>query len=62
MPLYEYECDECAYKLEELRSVNDRERPEACPVCENGFIRLTASVIANTPARWGDSKKYYHGI
>ena len=57
MPLFNYECDECGYVLEELRPVEDRERPEACPVCENGFIRIMLSKIARTPSKWGNEGK-----
>lgn len=56
MPLYVYECDEesCDYTLEEIRPVEDRERPEACPACEFGFIRLVVTAPARTPNKWGN--------
>lgn len=59
MPIYEYQCDDanCGYKFEDLRNAEDREEPEACPVCERGFVRLVISVIGYTPMCWGDTKR-----
>jgi len=57
MPLFSYQCDECDYTYEELRPSEDRDRPEACSVCENGFARLVVSMPARTPGKWGDEGK-----
>ena len=59
MPIYIYKCDDeaCDYELEEMRAVADRDRSEACPVCERGFIRLALSTPALTPGKWGNQGK-----
>jgi putative FmdB family regulatory protein len=35
MPLYEYECDRCKRRVEELRAMKDRATLYACAACDN---------------------------
>ena len=38
MPMYEYECSACKFKVEEFRKMSDRNRPDPCPQCSNELI------------------------
>jgi len=41
MPLYQYYCDKCDYRLEESCKISDRNLPvdKRCPACEYGIIK-----------------------
>jgi putative FmdB family regulatory protein len=41
MPVYEYRCDDCNEKTEQVRAVADRSVPAVCPKCG----RQTATLI-----------------
>jgi putative FmdB family regulatory protein len=45
MPLYEYECDDCHQAFDELRKVDEREKPIQCPRC-GGEGRVVISGFA----------------
>jgi len=38
MPLYEYECDSCGLKLEELQNIKDKPL-SLCPRCDKKTLR-----------------------
>lgn len=46
MPLYEYACKNCGEKFEELRSLNDADRSNACPKCGSKSARRVMSTFA----------------
>ena len=46
MPLYEFECDACGRRFEELfRSATERRRP-SCPKCKSGNVHKRFSTFA----------------
>ncbi len=46
MPLYEFACDHCGKKFEELfRSMTDRRRPR-CPKCRSGNVHKCFSTFS----------------
>ncbi|MEW5796556.1 MAG: zinc ribbon domain-containing protein [Candidatus Zixiibacteriota bacterium] len=53
MPLYEYECKQCAYKFEELVSSNVT--TVVCPRCSSTETRKLLSVFAATTSGGGDT-------
>jgi putative FmdB family regulatory protein len=54
MPLYEFACDACGKRFEELfRSMTERRRPR-CPHCESGNVHKMFSTFATSG---GDSGK-----
>jgi putative FmdB family regulatory protein len=57
MPLYEYKCQKCNRKYEQLYSVRDAPRIDEC-ACGGKAYRMV-SLIARTPNRWGDTNGYY---
>jgi putative FmdB family regulatory protein len=52
MPLYEYQCEECAARFEERRSMADADRAAVCPTCDS---LLTIRVIS--AAAWIGSSR-----
>lgn len=65
MPLYVYRC-KAGHEVEELKLKRpaDPDAASECPICtECGRLtRLAPSSPAHTPAKWGDTKKIYHGV
>ncbi len=59
MPIYEYKCERCEQTFEEVRRVEDRERPHLHMCLVPGAVRhheparRKMSRIARTPGRWG---------
>ena len=46
MPLYEFACDDCGRKFEELfRSMTERRRPH-CPKCKSGNVHKLFSTFS----------------
>jgi putative FmdB family regulatory protein len=43
MPLYEYQCEECASRFEERRSMIDADRAAVCPICDSLLTRRVPS-------------------
>lgn len=35
MPIYEYLCNNCGHKFEELRSMDDKDKEISCPKCKS---------------------------
>ena len=60
MPIYTYQCNvvDCQHIVEDLRPAKERERTEPCPQCAKGLLQHRLSVIAHTPALWGDTPKF----
>ena len=52
MPLYEFECESCHHRFEELRRASDVTVPE-CPSCQQAQVRKLVSAGAIRPN--GDS-------
>ncbi len=44
MPIYEFRCPSCGRQFEELRKVDDRDRPARCPSesCAREAVRLVS--------------------
>ena len=47
MPIYEYQCAECAGKFEVLTSFSQRESAHACPSCSSSKTRVMVSSFAS---------------
>jgi putative FmdB family regulatory protein len=69
MPIYEYRCDACGRSFDEVRRIEDRDRPFAhlCPKAVTTRdhavkvveCRRKMALIARTPNRWGDTNGGY---
>ncbi len=69
MPIYEYRCDSCGRTFDEIRRIEDRDRPFAhlCPkavTTREHAVKVVdchrkVSTIARTPNRWGDTNGGY---
>lgn len=46
MPLYEYECRDCAERFEKLVSLSEARRAQKCPGCGSRSVRRLMSAIA----------------
>lgn len=71
MPLFDFKCKECGHEFEELVSRSSYLRSAdagfsdavcghysifvRCPECNSLAIDKTVSLIANTPAKWGEN-------
>jgi putative FmdB family regulatory protein len=49
MPLYEFECDACGRRFEELIRMNERRRPK-CPKCKGANVHKRFSTFAMSGA------------
>jgi putative FmdB family regulatory protein len=36
MPIYEFVCQRCGHKFENIESFDSSEKPRACPICDKG--------------------------
>ena len=45
MPIYEYQCDSCDYRLEKLQKINDDPLKE-CPECNQSSLTKLISAVA----------------
>ena len=53
MPLYEFACDDCEKKFEELfRSATERRKPK-CPKCKSGNVHKLFSTFAMSGGETG---------
>jgi putative FmdB family regulatory protein len=55
MPMYEYRCRQCDQVFEARRSMDDADRPLACPVGHTGAVRLLSVFAATGRAGAGSS-------
>jgi len=56
MPIYEYECENCYYKFEDLRQMDDD--PKECPGCGSNKIKRLFSVPSNAcPTGFNSNRK-----
>ncbi|MCS6840541.1 MAG: zinc ribbon domain-containing protein [Roseiflexus sp.] len=46
MPLYEYQCGECAHTFDALRPLHRIDEPVNCPACGSRQVRRKMPVIA----------------
>lgn len=55
MPIYFYQCSNCACgnKVEELRPMAKRNELRKCPQCKKGMLHLIITGMARTPNKWG---------
>lgn len=61
MPIYEYGCNECTARAEDLFRVDEAPAAMPCPRCSTGELRRLVSLPAHTPGRWGDQTGR-HGV
>lgn len=54
MPVYDYACDDCGC-FQEFRSIEERNFPAACPVCEHEAVRL---IIAPNLALMNSARRH----
>jgi putative FmdB family regulatory protein len=54
MPLYEYVCDKCETKFEELRQSTRMDDPADCPAGHSGAHRVLSVFSAVTADPYGD--------
>lgn len=45
MPIYEYQCDSCDYRMEKLQKIND-DPLEECPECNQTTLKKLISAVA----------------
>lgn len=45
MPIYEYQCDSCDYRMEKLQKINDDPLKE-CPECNQTTLKKLISAVA----------------
>lgn len=45
MPIYEYQCRSCGYRLEAIQAVSDEPLIE-CPACQEGELKRLVSAVA----------------
>ncbi len=48
MPIYEYVCQECGVRFEQMRSINEADRPIACQSCASSRTYRAISVFSAT--------------
>ncbi len=48
MPIYEFVCENCSHKFEELVSLSDKKLP-ACPACESARVKKVLSACGVRP-------------
>jgi putative FmdB family regulatory protein len=53
MPIYEYECPECAERFSRLRPMRELDEPSRCPRCGNTEARRVLSQFATTSDKGG---------
>ncbi len=54
MPFYEFHCPKCDAKFDLMRSIVDRDKPAACPICgDKKTSRQLPHVLTNV--KGGDS-------
>ena len=46
MPMYEYRCQDCGAKYEQLRRMSDADKDLECPVCGSRNVRREISACA----------------
>jgi putative FmdB family regulatory protein len=56
MPLYEYQCANCAHRFEMLRPMSQADSPAACPRCAEVGARRMISVFAAVGKDGGSSR------
>lgn len=56
MPVYEYQCVNCAQRFEALRPMNQADAPIACPRCAAPDTRRVLSVFAAISRDGGGSR------
>ncbi len=57
MPLYEFKCEECLDRIQELYRVMEVPATVMCSC--GGRANRVISLVANTASQWGDSHGYY---
>lgn len=51
MPLYEYECESCGYRFDEMSKIDDRHQPRSCPKCQgNSTLAPSAAAVLSGAA------------
>ncbi|MBP8996776.1 MAG: zinc ribbon domain-containing protein [Anaerolineaceae bacterium] len=49
MPIYEYQCQDCGYKFDALRSIKDADSPLPCTKCQSGqTVRLLSTCFCHS--------------
>jgi len=48
MPIYEYQCEECAERFEKLVRSSTKQEEITCPKCGSGLVRKALSVFGFT--------------
>jgi putative FmdB family regulatory protein len=56
MPLYEYVCDDCQVRFEELRPASRMDEPASCPSGHASARRVLSSFAAMTRGADGDAE------
>jgi putative FmdB family regulatory protein len=46
MPIYEYRCEECGRKFEQLRRMSEADKDVICPKCESRKVKRQVSTFA----------------
>ncbi len=44
MPIYKYTCPKCGHEMEEIREIEDRDKPVKCPQCGAKMQRVIGTV------------------
>ena len=48
MPIYEYKCDECGNRYEQIRRMADADQELQCPRCDSDHVKRLLSSFATT--------------
>jgi putative FmdB family regulatory protein len=49
MPIFEYRCQKCGAEFDELDSIDNRDKPHKCPVCNSMKSERQLSVFSAGP-------------
>lgn len=48
MPIYEYKCDDCGSRYEQIRRMSDADRDLECPSCKSHEVKRQLSSFATS--------------
>lgn len=61
MPIYEYKCEQCGSRYEQIRRMTDADSNLECPSCQSTEIKRQLSAFATTTAGSGSGPSDFAG-